>query len=302
MSYYEKYCKYKKLYLAGSKFLTDNLPMNNINNITSYLPIETDITVNKSTPTKKKGTDIECQQFNMNGYKEGCLNVKSVGDFHQTICCSDIIFNLENTDTRFNNLDYDLFYYWISSIITQQNSDLQLTFSIQDIFYKYHTRDKYIGNVDNENILYNESNIFLRELYEYSDIPFSFTPITLYNSNPEFLNDIQFEIFIFDILRLIFGLFNPIIPDYIDNENINRDIVRCKWNKAIWSLYWTCLLYSYLNSGGEDHIEDELIESELVIIFYEEIFNGINLTFNEIYQKIFNNIDLDLMERLYWSL
>ena len=191
-----------------------------------------------------------------------------------------VFFSLKNTNDTISSFDFDLFYRfcWWSFWFPER-----FPYTITQLSKRYNQNQ-------NQNTLtsYYHSNLLAIPL----DIPIN----TLFN-------DVQKDdplvapLYKFHIIRIAFGIMLPNVNDNEnDNNSVNNDVVKCEWNKELWSLFYTVILYHQIIFGN---IQDYIAESNLetYFIFYDEITSGEleEMSFDCLYQKLFNEADINSM-------
>jgi hypothetical protein len=167
MSYYNKYLKYKTFYLNYKKpyvggssnrsFLSDKIPKHIGNKIIGFLP-ETDISINKKAPRKKRGNREYCDKLGHKPYELGCIHPKSYfDDGNQTLCCDDTIFDIANSDRTSNRLNYDKFFDCVSKLVNNKSPQYETyleKLNITEIFNLYFPKQNipnYLNQSDGRN-------------------------------------------------------------------------------------------------------------------------------------------------------
>ena len=282
MSYYDKYLKYKTLYLnykkqyvggsSNKSFLSDKIPKHIGNEIMGFLP-ETDISIDKKAPRKKRGNREYCDKWGHKPYELGCIHPKSYfDDGNQTICCNDTIFNIANSDGTSNRLNYDKFFDCVSKLVDTKSPQYTKYISqmkIRDLFNLYFPNQPIPNNLkqsdaedrNGRQVLITEKDrnnegkeIEFNEVIQAFTIGRSISRGNVYDSNdshPTFLSG-RFRNKTID--QLISNEDCDIIIDLIHESNFNFGIILFHFCRVIFNLY--------------NPILDEGIDSTFTLVSY----------------------------------
>jgi hypothetical protein len=259
MSYYNKYFKYKtlylnykKLYVGGSSnksFLSDKIPKEMGNKIMEFLP-ETDITTDKKTPRKKRGNQEYCEKWGDNTYELGCIHPKSYFDDegNQTLCCQDTIFDIANSDRTSNRLNYDKFFDCVSKLVNKnspQYTNYISKMTIRDIFNHYfpkqnipnHLKQSDAEDRNGRHVLITEKEVEFNEIIQAFTIGPSISRGNENDSEDSYHTFLPGKFRNKTIEQLISNQDCDIIMYLMQESNFNLGIILFHFCRVIFNLY-----------------------------------------------------------------
>ena len=150
-----------------------------------------------------------------------------------TVVINDMLLNLVNTDGSTTELNFDLFYSWVQKLISGEDK----TTTIREIFEEVHPGEDMLTYLENVGeivlltyYLDDDDELMPSSLFKFLNAWMgnnwmNKTPMSVaedFNSHGTGLEmPLHKEVLIFVIMRMIFGVYNPVIPDSMCEERFD---------------------------------------------------------------------------------